>query len=98
MLKGKPVKDIDYTTLAKSTNEFSGADLNAVVDVAIENKLREAFKDGIPQPITTKDLLNSARQVKPSTKEWFNAARNYALYSNESGLYDEILEYLKLKK
>lgn len=98
MLKEKPVKDIDYNALAKATNEFSGADLNAVVDVAIENKLRESFKDGIPQPLTTKDLLNSARQVKPSTKEWFNAARNYALYSNESGLYDDILDYLKLKK
>jgi SpoVK/Ycf46/Vps4 family AAA+-type ATPase len=98
MLKDKPVKDIDYTTLAKSTAEFSGADLNAVIDIAVEHKLRESFKDGIPQPLSTKDLLNAARQVKPSTKEWFNAARNYALYSNESGLYDDILEYLKLKK
>jgi SpoVK/Ycf46/Vps4 family AAA+-type ATPase len=98
MLKGKPVKDIDHAALAKFTAEFSGADLNAVVDVAVEHKLRESFKDGIPQPLSTKDLLNAARQVKPSTKEWFNAARNYALYSNESGLYDEILEYLKLKK
>jgi transitional endoplasmic reticulum ATPase len=98
MLKGKPVKDIDYTALAKFTGEFSGADLNAIVDVAIEHKLRESFKDGVPQPLSTKDLLNAARQVRPSTKEWFNAARNYALYSNESGLYDDILEYLKLKK
>jgi transitional endoplasmic reticulum ATPase len=98
MLKEKPVKDIDYATLAKSTSEFSGADLHSVVDHAIENKLREAFKDGIPQPLSTKDLLNAARQVRPSTKEWFNAARNYALYANESGLYDDILDYLKLKK
>jgi SpoVK/Ycf46/Vps4 family AAA+-type ATPase len=98
MLKGKPIKDIDYNALAKFTGEFSGADLNALVDVAIEHKLRESFKDGIPQPLSTKDLLSAARQVKPSTKEWFNAARNYALYSNESGLYDDILEYLKLKK
>ena len=98
MLKDKPVKDIDYAAIAKATNEFSGADLNAVVDIAIENKLRESFKDGIPQPMSTKDLIASAKQVKPSTKEWFNAARNYALYSNESGLYDDILDYLKLKK
>jgi len=98
MLKEKPAKDIDYATLAKSTAEFSGADLHGMVDIAIENKLRESFKAGIPQPLSTKDLLNAARQVKPSTREWFNAARNYALYANESGLYDEILEYLKLKK
>lgn len=98
MLKEKPVKDIDYPALAKATNEFSGADLHAVVDVAIEHKLRESFKDGIPQPLSTKDLIAAAKQVRPSTKEWFNAARNYALYSNESGLYDDILSYLKLKK
>jgi len=98
MLKEKPVKDIDYAALAKSTSEFSGADLHAVVDHAIEGKLRESFKDGVPQPLSTKDLLNAARQVRPSTKEWFNAARNYALYANESGLYDDILDYLKLKK
>lgn len=98
MLKNKPVKDIDYTALAKATQEFSGADLNALVDTAIESKLRESFKDGVPQPMNTKDLLNAARDLKPSTKEWFNAARNYALYANESGLYDDILTYLKIKK
>ncbi len=98
MLRNKPVKDIDYAALAKATQEFSGADLNALVDTAIESKLRESFKDGVPQPMNTKDLLNAARDLKPSTKEWFNAARNYALYANESGLYDDILTYLKIKK
>ncbi len=98
MLKNKPVKDIDYASLAKATQEFSGADLHAMVDTAIESKLRESFKDGIPQPLNTKDLMNAARELKPSTKEWFNAARNYALYANESGLYDDILAYLKIKK
>ncbi len=94
----KPAGDIDYKTLAKKTEEFSGADLMAVVDRAVEAKLREALKTGLPKPIETKDLLNSALDVKPSTKEWFTTARNYALYSNESGLYDDILSYLKIKK
>ncbi len=94
----KPAGDIDYKTLAKKTEEFSGADLMAVVDRAVEAKLSEALKTGLPKPIETKDLLNSALDVKPSTKEWFTTARNYALYSNESGLYDDILSYLKIKK
>jgi transitional endoplasmic reticulum ATPase len=98
LLKEKPVDNIDYNTLAKQTSDFSGADLRAVIDVTIEEKLRESFEKGIPQPIRTKDLLASLKQVKPSTKEWFNTARNYALYANDSGLYDEILEYLKIKK
>ena len=36
--------------------------------------------------------------MKASTREWFNSAKNYALYSNDSGLYDDILVYLKIKK
>jgi transitional endoplasmic reticulum ATPase len=34
--------------------------------------------------------------LKPTTKEWFATARNYALYSNQGGIYDDILQHLKL--
>ncbi|NOT74547.1 MAG: AAA family ATPase [Cyclobacteriaceae bacterium] len=98
LLKDKPVQDIDFGSIAKMTADFSGADLQAIVNLSIEHKLRESFKDGIPQPIFTKDLAKAAKEIKPSTKEWFTSARNYALYANESGLYNEILDYLKLKK
>ena len=30
------------------------------------------------------------------TREWFSTARNYALYSNQGGVYDDILKYLKM--
>ena len=98
LLKDKPLGQIDYALLAKQTQDFSGADLKALIDVAIEEKLRESFEKGVPQPIQNKDLFNAIRQVKPSTKEWFTTARNYALYANDSGLYDEILDFLKIKK
>ena len=95
-LRGKPVDDIDYDAAAKKTEGFSGADLKAVVDVTIENKLKEAMKSGKPQPICTKDLLGAVGSQKPSTREWFATARNYALYSNQGGAYDDILKYLKM--
>lgn len=94
--QGKPMEDIDYDHLARKTENFSGADLKAVVDVAIENKLREAMKAGIPKPLTTKDLAGAAASLKPTTREWFATARNYALYSNQGGIYDDILKFLKL--
>jgi len=97
LLEGKPIQDVDYAQIAGKTNEFSGADLKAVIDRAIESKLQEAIKTGKPTPLTTKDLLASAKTVKPSTREWFATARNHALYSNQGGIYDDILEYLKLK-
>lgn len=95
-LRGKPVDDIDYDAVAKKTEGFSGADLRAVVDVTIENKLKDAMKSGTPQPIRTKDLLASLNSQKPSTREWLATARNYALYSNQGGTYDDILKYLKM--
>jgi SpoVK/Ycf46/Vps4 family AAA+-type ATPase len=96
LCRGKPSQDVDYDHLAKKTNGFSGADLKAVVDVAVEQKLREAMKEGRPKPLTTRDLVSAASGIRPSTKEWFATARNYALYSNQGGIYDDILKYLKM--
>ena len=64
----------------------------------IEAKLREAVKTGLPKPILTKDLIAAAKEVRPTTREWFSTARNHALYANEGGLYDEVLDYLKIKR
>lgn len=97
-LENKPTQNIDYDQIARKTKDFSGADLQAVIDRAIEQKLTAAMQAGVPQPLTTTDLLQAAKLQKPTTKEWFNTAKNYALFSNESGLYDDILTYLNLKK
>jgi SpoVK/Ycf46/Vps4 family AAA+-type ATPase len=96
LCQGKPTDAIDFEAVGKKTEGFSGADLKAVMDLAVEAKLREALRDGIPRPITTRDLLTAAAGVKPSTREWFATARNYALYSNQGGIYDDILKYLKM--
>lgn len=97
LLTGKPTESIDHDHLAKKTDGFSGADLKNLVDVAIEAKLREAMKRGIPEPLRTADLVAAARSLKPSTHEWFATAKNYALFSNQGGLYDDVLDHLKLR-
>lgn len=97
LLTGKPCDGIDAGKVAARAEEFSGADLKAIVDLAIEDKLRHAMKTGKQESLTTSDMISAIRKVKPSTKEWFATARNYALYSNEAGIYDDILKYLKMK-
>jgi len=96
-LEGKPAENVDLKKVAAKTKDFSGADLGAVIETAVESKLHEAIKSGKPSPITTKDLLTTLKKVKPTTSEWFATARNHALYSNQGGTYDEILSYLKIK-
>lgn len=94
LCRGKPVEDIDFGLLGKKTDRFSGADLKAVVDRAVEGKLKEAMRTGLPKPLMTKDLAKAIRGVNPSTKEWFGTARNYATHANQDGTYDAILDYL----
>jgi AAA+ superfamily predicted ATPase len=95
--EGKPQSGIDFAAVARATADFSGADLKAVIDRAVEAKLQDAVKSGIPKPLGTKDLLTAAGQQKPSTREWFADARNYALYANDGGQYDDLAQYLKLR-
>ncbi len=97
--EGKPLTQFNPEDLAKKTEGFSGADLTAIFDQAIEHSLKDAMKaKGKLVPVTGKLLMQVAKKVKPSTKKWFESAKNYALYANQSGLYDDVLEYLKIKK
>jgi len=97
-LKNKPTGTIDLRTIAKKSNNYSGADIDAIIDIAIELKIESSFSDGIPKPLETEDLINALSKHNPSTQEWFSTAKNFAMFANDSGLYDDILTYMKIKK
>lgn len=97
-LRNKPVSSINFKKVTAATRDFSGADLEAVIDIAIESKLEESMRKGKALPIETDDLLAAVKKHRATTKEWFQTAKNYALFANEAGLYDEILEYMNIKK
>lgn len=94
-LQGKPNEGVDFKKVAKKTKNYSGADINAIVDIAVEAKLEEALETGVPKPITTRDLLTAVEKHKASTVDWFNTAKNYATFANQSGLYNDVLSYIK---
>lgn len=96
--QGKPTSELDIALLARKTKDFSGADLKAIFDSAIERGLAQAMKSGQIVPLTTRDLLDAVGRLKPTTKAWFESARNYALYANQGGFYNDILSYLGLQK
>lgn len=97
-LKNKPIESLDYKSIASKMDHFSGADIEAVIDIAIEEKLEASFTDGAIKPISNSDILKAVKKHKASTKEWFSTAKNFALFANESGLYDDILKHLNIKK
>jgi SpoVK/Ycf46/Vps4 family AAA+-type ATPase len=94
-LRERPVmKDVDTGELARKTGSFSGADLFDLVERATETPLTEAIRGGESRPLQRSDFVAALKKAKPSTREWFAMAKNYATFANTGGLYDDLLEYL----
>ncbi|MCB0668860.1 MAG: AAA family ATPase [Saprospiraceae bacterium] len=97
-LEEKPVSKIDYRKLAKATPHYSGADLEAIIDIAIESVLESAMQTGTPEPLTTDLLQKAIAKHRSTTIDWFTTAKNYATFANQSGQYDAIADYIKKHK
>jgi len=95
-LRARPVDPtIDRRALAGKTEGYSGADLAHACESAAEFALEDSLSTGAPRPIRADDLARALRDVKPSTGAWFQTARNFAMFANEGGLYDDLLDYMR---
>jgi len=98
-LRERPVhSDVNIGEIAKKTNGFSGADLFDLVDRATEYPLTEAIRTGGMRPVNKDDFAKALKKTKPSTREWFSVAKNYATFANTGGLYDDLVEYVEKNK
>jgi len=97
-LQNRPIDDINYSKILPLTHNFSGADIDAIIELAIENILEEAIKTGKERNVKTSDLIEVCQKLKPSTLQWFSIAKNYVEYANKSGLYDDVKTYLAANK
>jgi SpoVK/Ycf46/Vps4 family AAA+-type ATPase len=98
-LRERPVaKDVNIGDLARRTAEYSGADLAELIDRATEAPLNEAMRGGEPRPLQQSDFTSALKKMKPTTREWFATAKNYATFANTGGLYDDLLEYMTKRK
>lgn len=97
-LRGKPTEALDLRHVVKATDGLSGADLALVCDHATERAMEASLQSGTTRPITQADLLDAVRSIRPSVEPWLETARNFAVYSNEAGAYDELLDYLKRRR
>jgi SpoVK/Ycf46/Vps4 family AAA+-type ATPase len=93
-IAGRPSDAIDVARLAKQTPLFSGADLGALVERAVDLVIDEALERGDERPLTTADLEQALAAMRPSTLEWIATARNYVEFANQGGRYDEVAAFL----
>ena len=94
-LRDRPVSGIDRAKLARATDGFSGADLRLMCEAAAERALEDSIETGAARPISMADLQRGLAETSPSTRAWFEVARNYVIFANESGTYDDLLAYLR---
>lgn len=95
-LRGRPIDaTVDVGWIAKNTPEFSGADVAHLVETAVEYAMDDSITTGNVRSISQNDFKKALRELRPSTRQWFEIAKNYALFANDGGLYDDLLTHLK---
>jgi len=86
---------LDFARVVRETEGFSGADLQLVVDTATDDAIDRTVASGVQAVIDEPSLLRAAKATKASARAWLETARNFAVYSNEGGMLDDLLAYLK---
>ncbi len=95
-LAGRPLAPgLQLSGIVKRTEGFSGADLEALVGAAAELAVEASVAANREIPIDVKLLERSLGELRPSARPWLEVARNHAIYANEGGTYDDLLEHLR---
>jgi ATP-dependent 26S proteasome regulatory subunit len=93
-LAGRPNDDVDIAKIAQKTALFSGADLRALIERAVDIVIDDALERGEERSLRTADLEQALAGMRPSTLEWLATARNYVDFANQGGRYDEVAAFL----
>lgn len=97
-MDGRPLDRMNIDRVLEGTDGFSCADLVALCDTATEFAMEYYVEHGTLRNISEKDFKQAKKEVRPSTLAWFETARNYAMFANEGGAYDELVDYLRMRK
>ncbi|MGW0520332.1 AAA family ATPase [Crossiella sp. NPDC003009] len=98
LLAAAPTEGVDPGRLAEPTALFSGADLRAVTERAIDAVIDEALRTGAEPPLRMAHLEQALAQVRPSTVDWLVRAKAYVEFANQSERYSDVAEYLAAKE
>jgi SpoVK/Ycf46/Vps4 family AAA+-type ATPase len=97
LLRDVHAADIDIRRLAKSTELFSGADLRAVVERAVDEVIDDALASGNEPPLTQEHLVRATSSVRPTTLDWLQRAKDHVEFAGASEKYVDVAAYLKAK-
>ncbi|GAA2842594.1 AAA family ATPase [Crossiella cryophila] len=98
LLAAAPTDGVDPARLAEPTALFSGADLRAVTERAIDAVIDEALRTGSEPPLRMAQLEQAVAQIRPSTVDWLVRAKAYVEFANQSERYSDVAQYLATKE
>ena len=90
----RPTEKLDLGKIVKATPLFSGADLAALFERALDHVIDEALDRGTEPPLRSEHLERALVDMRPSTLEWLANARNYVEFANQGGRYDDVRAFL----
>ena len=93
-LAARPVGDVAPPRLADAAELFSGADLRAVVERAVDEAIEAAIDRGRTVEVEQDALERALERSRPTTLDWLRTARNYVEFANHGGRYDDVVEFL----
>jgi SpoVK/Ycf46/Vps4 family AAA+-type ATPase len=97
--RDRPVaSDVDLPAIAARLEDFSGADVAHLCEAAAELALEESLSAPEVCPITAAHFKRALKEVRPSIRAWLETAKNHALFANDGGVYDDLLEYLRARR
>jgi transitional endoplasmic reticulum ATPase len=94
-LHGTPAASIDFQALSGKAENFSGADIDGVIDAAKDSVLAEIVEHGTDRVIEEKDLLDAIGATEASTLDWLRTARNIVKYGGRDKSYKDVESYLR---
>ena len=97
-LESVPHGDVDVAAIARVTDQYSGADVDALVERAKEYVLGEYMETRREREISQEDLVRAAEDLTPSTRDWLRTARNLVKYAGGDDTYRDLEKYLKAHK
>lgn len=95
LVSGRPIDDLDLTGLAGATSLFSGADLRALIEQAFDLVIEEVLETGNERPLKMTHIRAVLSNMRPTTLDWLNRAKNYVEFANRSDFYKSVDEFLR---
>ena len=93
-LAGKPVsKELEIGAIARKTVGFSGAELVALCEDAIEEALKDSLRTGKIRELTSSDFARALRRRQPGCFAWFELARARLASTGQRDYFKELFEH-----